>query len=35
MTTPKKKPRSKPKTATAGGNNGRKYPNGGMLKKCG
>jgi hypothetical protein len=31
----KKKPRTKPKTATAGGNNGRKYPNGGMLKKCG
>lgn len=30
----KKKPRTKPKTATAGGNNGRKYPNGGALKKC-
>ena len=30
----RKKPRTKPKTATAGGNNGRKYPNGGALKKC-
>lgn len=26
MTPPKKRPRTKPKTATAGGNNGRKYP---------
>lgn len=30
----KKRPRTKPKTAPAGGNNGRKYPNGGALKKC-